>query len=237
MDSTGYITLARQAGLLNQMDAIANNIANAGTTGFKREGTVFSEWVAKTGQSPSLSIGYGNTRVVDLMQSGLSQTGGAFDLAVEGDGFFLVQGPNNQQMLTRAGAFTLGPDGTLQTNDGFPVLDESGGTVFIPPGVGKVTVAQDGTMSADGKPLGKMGLWGPTDPLTLTHQQGTLFSASGYQPVSTGQIMQGFLEESNVQPINEIATMISVQRAYQLGQSFLDREDDRSRNVIQTLGR
>jgi flagellar basal-body rod protein FlgF len=237
MDSTGYITLSRQTGLLNQMDAIANNIANAGTTGFKREGTLFSEWVAKTGQSPSLSIGYGNTRVVDLMQSGLNQTGGAFDLAVEGDGFFMVQGPNAQQMLTRAGAFTLGADGTLQTADGFPVLDESGSQVFIPPGVGKVTVAEDGTMSANGQPLGKMGLWGPTDPLSLTHQQGTLFTASGYQPVATGKIMQGYLEESNVSPINEIATMISVQRAYQLGQSFLDREDDRARNVIQTLGR
>lgn len=237
MDSTGYVTLSRQAGLLNQMDAIANNIANSTTTGFKREGTLFSEWVALTGDSPSLSIGYANTRVVDIMQGGLAPTGGAFDLAVEGDGFFLVQGPNNQQMLTRAGAFTIGADGTLQTSDGFPVLDESGAQVFIPPDAGKVTVAQDGTLSANGKPLGKMGLWGPTDPLSMTHQQGTLFSASGYQPVTTGKIMQGFLEESNVNPINEIASMINVQRAYQLGQSFLDREDDRSRNVIQTLGR
>ena len=237
MDSTGYITLSRQTGLLNQMDTIANNIANANTTGFKREGTVFSEWVAKTGDSPSLSIGYGNGRVVDIMQSGLSQTGGAFDLAVQGDGFFMVQGPNNQQMLTRAGAFTLGADGTLQTADGFQVLDESGSQIAIPPSVGKVAVAQDGTISADGKPLGKLGLWTATDPLSLTHQQGTLFTASGYQPAPDGKIMQGYLEESNVNPINEIATMISLQRAYQLGQSFLDREDDRARNVIQTLGR
>lgn len=237
MDSTGYITLSRQTGLLNQMDAIANNIANATTTGFKREGTLFSEWVAKTGDSPSLSMGYGNTRVVDMMQAGLAQTGGAFDLAVQGDGFFMVEGPGAQQMLTRAGSFVTGPDGTLQTNEGYPVLDESGTRVFIPPDVGKVTIAQDGTMSANGAPLGRMGLFMPTDPLTMTHQQGTLFSASGYQPVTGSQIMQGFLEESNVSPINEIASMISVQRAYQLGQSFLDREDDRARNVIQTLGR
>ena len=82
-----------------------------------------------------------------------------------------------------------------------------------------------------------MGLWEPSDPLTLTHQQGTLFSANGYQPADGAKIMQGYLEDSNVDPVTEVAKMIRVQRAYELGQSFLDREDDRSRTVIQTLGR
>lgn len=237
MDSAGYVTLSRQSGLLNQMSAIANNIANSTTTGFKREGTLFSEWIAKTGDSPSLSIATANTRVVDILQGGLAQTGGTFDMAVEGDGFFLIEGPNGQQMLTRAGAFLPGPDGTLQTDEGMPVLDASGSRIFIPPDAAKVTISQDGTISADGTAQGRIGLWGPTDPLTMVHQKGTLFSASGYQPLEGGKIMQGYLEESNVNPVQEIAQMISVQRAYQLGQSFLDREDDRARNVIQTLGR
>lgn len=236
MDASGYVTLSRQSGLLSQMDAIANNIANASTTGFKREGTLFSEYVARTGDGPSLSIGFGNTRLVDLQQAGISTTGGSLDFAIEGDGFFMVQTPQGN-MLTRAGSFTPGADGTLQTADGYPVLDGSGSTIFIPPDVKNIGVAQDGTMSADGVPLSKLGLWAPTDPMTLTHQQGTLFAASGFQPAEGGKIMQGHLEDSNVDPVSEVAKMISVQRAYELGQSFLDREDDRARTVIQTLGR
>ena len=236
MDASGYITLSRQSGLLSQMDAIANNIANSSTTGFKREGTVFSEYVARTDNGPSLSMGFGNTRVVDLQQAGISATGGSLDFAIEGDGFFLVQTPQGQQ-LTRAGSFTPGADGTLQTADGYPVLDGSGSAIFIPPDAKNIGVAQDGTISADGAPVSKLGLWAPTDRLTLTHQQGTLFSASSYQPAEGGKIIQGHLEDSNVDPVSEVAKMISVQRAYELGQSFLDREDDRTRTVIQTLGR
>lgn len=236
MDASGYVTLSRQSGLLHQMESIANNIANASTTGFKREGTIFSEYIARTGDGPSLSMGFGNTRVVDVQQAGVSATGGNLDFAVEGSGFFLIDTPQGQ-MLTRAGSFTPGPDGTLQTADGFAVLDGSGSSIFIPPDAKNIGLAQDGTLSADGVPLTKLGLWQPSDPLTLTHQQGTLFSASGYQPAQGAKLMQGYLEESNVDPISEVAKMISVQRAYELGQSFMDREDDRSRTVIQTLGR
>ena len=215
MDASGYVTLSRQSGLLSQMDAIANNIANASTTGFKREGTVFAEFITTGGDGPSLSMGFANTRAVDLQQAPVSATGGTFDFAVEGTGFFLVQTPQGQK-LTRAGSFTPRADGTLQTADGHTLLD--------------------GSLSADGAPLAKLGLWAPTDPLTLTHEEGALFSASGYQP-GEGQILQGHLEDSNVDPVSEVAKMISVQRAYELGQSFLDREDDRTRAVIQTLGR
>lgn len=236
MDASGYVTLTRQSGLLNQMDAIANNIANASTTGFKREGMVFSEYVARTPDGPSLSMGFGNTRVVDLQQAGISRTGGSLDFAVEGNGFFLIDTPKGQ-MLTRAGSFTPGPDGILQTADGNPVLDSTGSNIVIPPDAKTIGVAMDGTVSADGAPVAKIGLWGPSDPMTLKHQSGTLFSAADYQPVDSGKIIQGALEESNVDPVKEVANMISVQRAYELGQSFLDREDDRTRTVIQTLGR
>lgn len=236
MDASGYVTLSRQSGLLHQMEGIANNIANASTAGFRREGLVFSEFVRRAGDAPSLSMGYGNTRVVDLMQAGISQTGGAFDLAIEGDGFFLIDAPQGQQ-LTRSGAFTPGPDGTLKTDDGYNVLDAGGSTIFVPPDARNVAVAQDGTVSADGEPLGQIGLWQPVDPLSLKHQSGTRFTADAVAPATGGRIMQGFLEDSNVDPLREVASMIAVQRAYELGQSFLDREDERARNVIQTLGR
>lgn len=236
MDASGYVILSRQSGLLNQMDVIANNIANASTQGFRREGMVFSEFVNRAGDGPSLSIGFGNTRVVDLQQGALTQTGGSFDLAIEGDGFFMIDTPKGQQ-LTRSGNFTPGPDGNLVTDDGYHVLDGGGSTIFIPPGALNVAVAQDGTVSAGGSPLAQIGLWQPTDPLSLTHESGTRFSASGVQPAEGAKVMQGYLEDSNVDPLQEVASMIAVQRAYEMGQSFLDREDDRARNLIQTLGR
>jgi len=236
MDASGYVTLSRQSGLLGQMDAIANNIANVSTTGFRREGMVFSEYVAGAGDAPSLSIGFGNTRVVDLQQGTLTATGGRFDLAIQGEGFFLVDTPQGQR-LSRAGAFQPDATGTLVNPDGYPLLDAGGSAIVVPQGARTVAVAQDGTLSADGQPVARIGLWQPDDPLTLRHAAGTLFAANGVQPAEGGRVMQGYLEDSNVQPLSEIATMIAVQRAYELGQSFLDREDDRARAVISTLGR
>ena len=236
MDAAGYVTLSRQSGLLAQMDIIANNIANASTSGFRREGMVFSEYIRVAGDAPSLSMGFGNGKVVDQRQGSLTQTGGTFDLAVNGDGYFLIDAPGGPQ-LTRSGSFTPGPDGTLMTDDGYHVLDAGGSTITIPPNTASIAIARDGTMSANGAPLSQIGLWQPIDPLSLRHEAGTRFSSSGVQPMEDGQMMQGYLEDSNVEPLNEVASMISVQRAYEMGQSFLDREDDRARNVIQTLGR
>ncbi len=236
MDASGYVTLSRQMGLQHKMDVIANNIANISTNGFRREAVIFSEYIKRAGKGPSLSIGFGNAHIVNLMQASITQTGGALDLAVQGKGFFLVSTPTGQQM-TRAGSFTKMPDGTVVTNDGYPVLDASGSSIVLPPGAQDIMIANDGTMSSNGVPLAKIGLYEPTDPMTLNHKSGTLFSASGVQPATGGKIIQGYLEDSNVDPMQEIASMISVQRAYELGQSFLDNEDGRARNVIQTLGR
>lgn len=236
MDAAGYVILSRQTGLMNQMTSIANNVANVETDGFRREGMVFSEYIRSAGQGPSVSMGHGNARVVDLSQGGHSKTGGAFDLAIEGEGFFLIATTAGNQ-LTRAGAFTPGPDGTLLTNDGYPVLDEGGSTIFVPPDARNIVIGRDGTISADGNPLGRIGLWKPSDPLTLKHELGTRFSADAVEPHEGGAMLQGFLEGSNVDPLREIATMIAVQRAYELGQSFLEGEGERVRTTIQTLGR
>lgn len=236
MDAAGYATLNRQSGLMREMGVVANNIANASTTGFRREGVVFSEYVAALDQGPSLSMAHASGRHVDLTQSTLSQTGGQFDLAIQGDGFFLVDTPQGER-LTRAGSFIPSPEGELMTPDGFRLLDAGGAPVFVPPQTKGVAIAQDGTMSADGQPVAQIGLWQPADPLSLRHQTGTLFSADGVEPVEEAMILQGMLEESNVDPVSEIARMIEVQRAYELGQKFLDAEDERVRGVISTLGR
>ena len=237
MDAAGYTTLTRQAGLMREMQVVANNIANISTNGFRREGVIFAEHVAALDGGPSLSMAHATGRMVDLGQAGLSQTGGTFDFAIQGDGFFLIDTPQGQQ-LTRAGSFTPSAEGELVTPDGFRLLDQGGAPVFVPPDAGKVAMGSDGTLSANGVPLAKIGLWQPVDPLQLQHQSGTMFaSPSGVEPAAGGTVMQGYLEDSNVDAVSEIARMITVQRAYELGQTFLDREDARVRDVVQTLGR
>ena len=235
MDAALYTTLNRQSGLMREMGVVANNIANSSTTGFRREGVVFSEYVAALDHDPSLSMAHASGRHVDLSQATLSQTGGTFDFAIQGEGFFLVETPQGER-LTRAGSFTPSAEGELVTPDGFRLLDAGGAPIFVPPDT-KVALARDGTLSANDEPVAQVGLWRPTDPLALRHQSGTLFDGGALEPVEDGQVLQGMLEDSNVQPVSEIARMIEVQRAYELGQKFLDAEDERVRGVIQALGR
>ena len=238
MDNATYAALTRQSGLMSELQIVANNIANANTTGFKAEGVMFSEFVASLGpDSDSLSMATARVKLTDRTQGTLSQTGGPFDLAIEGDGFFLIDTPDGQR-LTRAGSFTPNENGELVTMDGNRVLDAGGAPVFVPAGTGPVGIAADGTISADGTPVGQIGLVVPTDPSELRRQTGTLFDApSGFGPAPQGRVLQGFLEGSNVNPIAQVSRMIEVQRAYELGQSFLDTEDSRIRGVIQAIGR
>lgn len=236
MDAAGYATLGRQSGLMREMGVVANNIANSSTTGFRREGVVFSEYVAALDQDPSLSMAHASGRHVDLSQSTLSQSGGQFDFAIQGDGFFLVETPQGQR-LTRAGSFTPSAEGELVTPDGYRLLDAGGAPIFVPPDARGIAMSADGTLSANGQPIAQIGLWQPSDPLALKHQSGTLFEGGALEPAESATVLQGMLEDSNVEPVSEIARMIEVQRSYELGQKFLDAEDERVRGVIQALGR
>lgn len=239
MENAIYATLTRQAGLMREMHVVANNIANISTTGFRREGVVFSEFVRAIPDVPSLSMARASPRVVDLQPGDMVQTGGTFDMAIEGEGFLLIDTPEGER-LTRAGHFTPGPDGILVNPDGYALLDAGGTPVAIPPDATGLSLARDGTLSAAGGPLAMIGLWQPVDPLSLRHQQGTYFSADATEPIDPeagSALLQGWLENSNANPVSEIARMIDVQRAYELGQGLLDREDQRIRGVIQTLGR
>lgn len=235
MDSTGYITLTRQSGLMREMQVVANNIANAATTGFRQEGVIFSEYVQGVQDGASLSMGQGNVRQTSLEQGNLTQTGGTFDFAIEGDGFFLIETPDGER-LTRAGSFTTNGEGDLVTQDGYRVLDVGGAPVFIPPDAQSLSVSADGTISADGALAGQIGLVIPTNPTGMTRQSGVLFTAEeGFEPSETARIAQGFVEASNVDAIGQLARMIEVQRAYEMGQSFLDSEDERVRRAMDAM--
>lgn len=237
MESTAYTTLTRQVGLMREMQSVAHNIANMGTAGYRREGVIFSEHIAAVdGPGGSVSMANAQVRNTDLSQAPLTQTGGRFDFAIEGEGFFAVETPEGER-LTRAGSFTPNEAGELVTPDGYRLLDAGGAPVFVPPDAATVALAADGTLSADGQPLTQIGLFLPGDPDAMTHVAGTLFDPGGAtEPAFDGRLLQGFIEQSNVDPVSEIARMIEVQRAYELGQNFLEQEDERVRNVIRTLG-
>ena len=163
MDTAGYTTLTRQAGLLREMQSVANNIANASTTGFRREGVIFSEYVQRTGDGDSVSMAAARARHADLSQGAIKQTNGDFDFAIEGDGFFLIETPEGDQ-LTRAGSFTPNDQGDLVTPDGYRLLDAGGAPVFVPPDAINVGLSPDGTLSADDRPIALLGAWRPIDP-------------------------------------------------------------------------
>lgn len=237
MANSVSVGLTRQTGLLAEMQAVANNIANVSTTGFRKEGIVFAEHIAALDDpGGSLSMAQASVRTTNTAQGALKATGGAFDLAIEGPGYFLISTPEGNQ-LTRAGGFVASADGTLSTLDGHPVLDSGSSPVFVPTDIGKISIAGDGTVSADGDPIGQIGLFLPNDPLSIQRRDGVRFSADGgVTPYPEGRILQGFVEGSNVDPVGEVARMIEIQRAYELGQSFLEQEDKRIGSVISALG-
>ncbi|MDR9393256.1 flagellar hook-basal body complex protein [Roseovarius sp. SYSU LYC5161] len=237
MENAGYATLSRQSGLIRELQVVANNIANASTAGFRQEGLVFAEHVKKTREGPPLSMPHASISNTSLSQGSLRETGARLDFAIEGDGFFQVQTAEGPR-LTRAGNFTLSGAGDVMTSDGFPVLDAGGAPIFVPPDARDVSVASDGTITADGRPLAQIGIVMPADRLDLQREDGVRFRTEGpLEPVAEPRILQGFVESANVDPVTQVARMVEIQRAYELGQSFLDAENERIRSAIETLTR
>lgn len=237
METAGYATLSRQSGLMNEIRVIANNIANAATTGYRQEGLVFSEFIKDDPNQPSLSMARAQVKNTSFAQGTLTQTNGKFDVAIEGDGFFKIETGQGER-LTRAGSFTPNAEGDLVNMDGHRVMDVGGTPIFIPPDAQTIKIAADGTISSDGQLLGQVGVFTPTNPSGLVREGGVLFRADeGSEPTEEAKVMQGFLEGSNVNAVGQVARLVEIQRGYELGQSFLETEDERIRNAVKALSR
>ncbi|MEM6623703.1 MAG: flagellar hook-basal body complex protein [Pseudomonadota bacterium] len=231
-----YLALNRQVGLAQEMDLVANNIANLDTTGFRREGVAFTEFVVASENGESLSMGDLGARFASDRPGGISLTGGRLDVAIEGPGFFAFQ-TEDGPVLTRAGAFQTSPEGFLVTPLGDPVLDIGQQPIVIPPNTSDLVIGRDGTISNDGAPIGQLGVF--TAPDELINRFGdTAFTVvdDAFEPLVDARVAQGALEESNVDPITEIARMIEVTRGYETAQALIEDEDERIRSALQTLG-
>lgn len=236
MDNASYIGISRQSGLLREMNAIANNIANINTNGFRRESVMFSAIMENLETSADdISLATANNRFMDLSPGEIQHSGNPLDVAIESDGFFMVRTEAGDR-LTRAGAFSLNNENQVVTPSGALLLDESGSPIAFPPGAEDINVAGDGSISANGDAVGKIGVYA-ADPGQLVREGDNLLRPDGeVLPVEDARVRQFAIEGSNVSPVTELARLIEVQRAYEQSKSLSDDENNRIEQTIKTLG-
>lgn len=233
MNNTGYVILSRQSGLTKELNAIANNIANVDTVGFRSESFLFSEYIRRLGSNDrSLSQTNSAGRFFEARPGALIKTNARFDVAIDGDGFFVVDTPRGQR-LTRAGGFMLNTDNQLSTSKGYPVFGEGGSPISAPINANNVAIAPDGSISVDGAPIGKLMIV-TVEQTALAREGENLFRTDAeLKPIEQPNVLQGFLEQSNVNAVLELSRLIEVQRAYELNQQLISIEDERISRVIE----
>ena len=242
MDNTMYVALSRQMTLRRELDIVANNIANVDTTGFKVETAMVRTDVsdkAKMIDGPkSLKFVLDDGVIRDFSQGTLRQTGGTFDLGLDGQGFFKITTAAGER-YTRDGRFTLSPDGQLTNHSGDPVSGE-GGPIVVNPEDGPVDISADGTVSQKGERIGKIEVVAFDDLSSLSKDGDNLLrNTSNVQPVAAtaARVQQGMLEGSNVNSVMQITRMIEVSRAYESMARTIEGSSELSRRSVERLGR
>jgi flagellar basal-body rod protein FlgF len=243
VENAAYIGLSRQMTLRRELDIAANNIANADTTGFKVEQLLVGTEVGQRARNDSVRGGASfvmdNGVGRDFGQGALQQTGRDLDFAIDGEGVFFTVSDAAGDAYTRDGAFTLDPEGRLVTKAGLPVQGD-GGDIILDASRGQARVAQDGTISQDGQPVGRLTL-ARFDALGVLSKDGdglyrnrsnvTAVEAAGVQ------VRQGMLEGSNVNPLIEITNLIEISRAYERAAKMIEQTTELSRRSVERLGR
>lgn len=245
----------------HRMNFIANNLANANTSGYKQDKLAFKdtmlqfahdqirEPIATIRSKPLFPEPHNAARVriavsdTDFTQGGLQATGNPLDLAISGDnGFFRIQSPQGDY-LTRNGAFVLNAAGQLVTKQGWPVLGE-GGPITIPEDTKQVTITPDGRIFADDNEVDALQFISVNDLKKLEKVGGNLYRVRDGSEViegnatETGSIInQGFLETSNVNVVEEMVKMIEVNRQFEAYQKVMQTSDSLDREAYSKLGR
>jgi flagellar basal-body rod protein FlgF len=229
--------------LRRELDIVANNIANADTTGFKVEqlmvGTEVGARARNDNVRPGVSFVMDSGVGRDYGQGALQQTGRTLDFAIEGEGAFFTLQDGAGEAYTRDGAFTLDPEGRLTTQGGLPVLAD-GGEIILDPALGAVSVAPDGSISQNGQPVGRLSVV-RFETLSVLEKggDGLYRNTSNAQPMEAtdARVRQGMLEGSNVNPILEITNLIEISRAYERITKLIEQSTDLSKRAVERLGR
>ena len=229
-----YTALSGVVAAMTRQAVVADNIANVNTVGFKQSRTLQTDYELSIMNAVGPELGLLGSGTVpaglrlDISQGPLHETGVQTDLAVEGDGLFVVR-TGNGIAYTRAGNFQTDATGMLVTEQGYPVLDVAGHT--ISPGL-KFTVAADGTIAETGQRIALVA-W-PAGGATRLGEN--LYAAAGNVPPASGQIRQRMLEASNTDMSMAMTELISQQRQFQLSARALSLQDNTLGDATQ-LGR
>ncbi|SFB10410.1 flagellar basal-body rod protein FlgF [Rhizobium sp. NFR07] len=241
MQSGLYVGISSQIALERRLNTIADNMANMNTVGFRATEVKFDEVLSKTSNDINAKVAFvtqGNDYLAT--RSGeLQQTGNPLDFAVKGDAWFAIDTPAGQ-VLTRDGRFTLDANGMLRSSRGFSVLDAGGAPIQLNREGGPPTVSADGTIRQNDVIVGQLGLY------TADISQGfNRYDNEGVIPVDNPQpvvdafntsVVQGYVEQSNVNGIREMTQLIQVNRAFE-GMSSLMRDSESAMDdAIRVLG-
>lgn len=243
MENAELIGLSRQAVLRRHLDVIANNLANMNTTGFRAEKFLFEEFLMPRAeasgfrsQDRELSYVQEGRPLNDFTAGGVRPTGNPFDLAIDGDAWFVISAAG-QERYTRAGAFTLDAAGSLTTPDGHPVLGEGGPITFAADET-NITFAPDGTVSSSAGGKGRLRLVRFETNDALRREDATFFSGPEPLPADrTARVVQGAVEQSNVRAVVEITRLVEVTRAYTSISRTMNQTDQLKVDAIEQLGK
>ena len=241
MDNATTIALSRLSAQSRAMDMIAGNLANMSTPVFRAERMVFSDWLSAQSNTTmprgDRQLAYTQDRATyrDQAEGTLTQTGNPLDLALSGDGFFTVRTAAGTR-LTRAGRFTLQATGTITDEAGNALLDTNNQPMTVSAADTKLTVTADGAISSQNGPIGKIAIVKPNDQNRMTAEGGRLFRADvPTTPVGAPRIVQGAVEDSNVQPVAELVRMMSTERDFQFVTQFVEAEGQRHQSAIDKI--
>lgn len=233
-----YVALSSQIALERRLNTIADNVANASTVGFRATGVKFEDVVSGLGQKSVAFVSSGDT-YLSTASGGLRQTGNPLDFAIKGDAWFGIDTPAGI-VMTRDGRFTMQEDGQLVTVEGYPVLDAGGAPIQLDPRNGTPEAGADGMLRQGGQPVGALGLFTFDPGVNFTR-----FANSGIIPNGAPQpvvdridvsVVQGYVEESNVNPILEMTRLISVQRAFENTAALMRSSEQTFSEAVKTLG-
>lgn len=237
------------AALERWQENVSQNISAAQTTGYRKRTIEFSTETAgeiRPDDKARLGVDGGMPAVFPKTSAGINFVSGEtmptrreLDLAIQGDGFFEIKMPDGTMGYTRSGEFRLRTDRTVVNSAGLEVMTDGGNPIVLLPGMGQVSVNPDGTVFQGNTALGKLSIQKFANQAALIPTSGGMFIAgagAGKSTVEEPEIMQGYLEQSNVQPLREMVDLVIISRAYEANQKMITTIDQQMQKALEALG-
>ena len=222
-----------------QFTAVADNVANANTDGYRGLDIDFKEVVSRPRGAPTASYVSDRSANVNWDSGVMTETGSPMNAAIGGDGFFAID-VNGVTQYTRRGHFVIGADGTLMTTEGHPVLDNAGGPIQVPGDAKSFKIAGDGTISTDQGQLSKLGVFSfdkaDMGMLQRAGQVGFIPRGIAATAMENPLVLQGKVEASNINPVQEMVSMQAVSKAYENAMQNMRQLESLEDRAIRTLG-